>query len=83
MFASVVLVTWGGVNVLAGALALAGAVSPADGLDERALRWHVFVWDLWFLLWGAALALALMGFRRAKWTTLRRRRVTGDSEPAN
>lgn len=30
MFASAVLVTWGGANVLAGALALTGAVSPAD-----------------------------------------------------
>jgi hypothetical protein len=62
---SAVLVTWGAANVLIGGLALAGAVSPADGIDERALRWHVFVWDLWFLLWGASLAIALSGFRRA------------------
>jgi hypothetical protein len=32
--------------------------------DEHALRWHVFVWDLWFLLWGLALALAIARFRR-------------------
>jgi hypothetical protein len=62
VFVSAVLVTWGGANVLIGGLALAGAVSPADGLDERALRWHVFVWDLWFLVWGASLAIALSGF---------------------
>lgn len=66
---SAVLVTWGGANVLIGGLALAGVFSPADGLDERALRWHVFVWDLWFLVWGASVAIALSGFRRANRTT--------------
>lgn len=70
IFASAVLVTWGGANVLAGALVLTGVVSPADGVDERALRWHVFLWDLWFLLWGVALALALLGIRRANRTTV-------------
>ena len=59
----------GGANVLIGGLALAGVFSPADGLDERALRWHVFVWDLWFLVWGASVAIALSGFRRANRTT--------------
>jgi len=59
---SVVLITWGGANVLMGSLSLAGVVT-ADGLDERALRWHVFVWDLWFLVWGVVLALALAAVR--------------------
>jgi hypothetical protein len=68
---SMVLVTWGGASVLVGGLALLAAVMPADGIDERALRWHVFVWDLWFLVWGVALALALLGIRRVKWTTVR------------
>jgi Protein of unknown function (DUF3995) len=51
-----VLVVWGGANVVFGALALAGAVGQVD--DEHALRWHVFLWDPWFLVWGIALALA-------------------------
>lgn len=72
---SAVLVTWGGANVLIVGLALAGAVSPTDGLDERALRWHVFVWDLWFLVWGASLAIALSGFRRANRTTVGQRQA--------
>ncbi|MGN6871554.1 MAG: DUF3995 domain-containing protein [Solirubrobacteraceae bacterium] len=63
-FASAVLVVWGGANVLVGGLALTGAASSSGGLDERALYWHVFVWDLWFLVWGVALAVALSGFRR-------------------
>lgn len=65
---SALLIGWGGANVLAGTLALTGMISPADGLDERALRWHVFVWDLWFLVWGVALARALVGWRRTNRT---------------
>ena len=84
MFVSAVLVLWGGANVLVGGLALMGAVSPADGLDQRALRWHVFVWDLWFLVWGVALALALSGFRRENRTTVAQRRsARGAGEPAS
>ena len=82
MFVSAVLVLWGGANVLVGGLAVVGAVSPADGLDQRALHWHVFVWDLWFLVWGAALTLALSGFRRENRTTVAQRRsVRGAGEP--
>jgi hypothetical protein len=28
------------------------------------LRWHVFLWDLWFLVWGVALLLAAVRARR-------------------
>ena len=41
------------------------AASPAEGLDEHALRRHVFAWDLWLLICGVALAPAPSGFRRA------------------
>jgi hypothetical protein len=27
------------------------------------MRWHVFVWDLWFLVWGVALGLATWRYR--------------------
>lgn len=63
--ASVILLVWGAANVCAGALVLGGVIAPADGLNERALRWHVFVWDPWFVVWGAALALAIQGHRRS------------------
>jgi len=32
--------------------------------DERALRWHVMLWDPWFFVWGLALAVAGMSVRR-------------------
>jgi uncharacterized membrane protein len=52
------LAHYGGVLVVAGALVLAGAIDSSEPVDEYALRWHVFLWDMWFLVWGAALALA-------------------------
>src|SRR5215472_7670821 len=62
--ASVLLVAYGGLNVLAGALVLSGVVHPGGSVDRAALRWHVGVWDLWFLIWGILLALATIGYRR-------------------
>jgi Protein of unknown function (DUF3995) len=60
---SVVLVVYGGVLVLVGGLVLADLIAPTVPLDEHALRWHVFVWDLWFLVWGIALGLAAGRYR--------------------
>jgi len=54
------------VLVLVGALVLAGAIDPADPVDEHAMRWHVYVWDMWFLLWGLALAFAGWRLRPAR-----------------
>jgi uncharacterized protein DUF3995 len=62
--ASGLLVAYGGLNVLAGALVLAGVIHPAGSVDRTALRWHVGVWDLWFLVWGILLALATIGYWR-------------------
>jgi hypothetical protein len=55
----ILLAVYGGVLVVAGALVLAGAIDAAGEADEHALRWHVFFWDLWFLLWGLALLAAV------------------------
>jgi hypothetical protein len=64
--AGVVLVLWGGANVLVGGLVLAEVITPGEVADRRALRWHVFLWDLWFLVWGAALVYALLELRRRR-----------------
>jgi hypothetical protein len=60
IFAAAVLCLWGGANVLVGALVLSGAIERVD-VNRHALRWHVFVWDAWFLVWGVALAVAVVG----------------------
>ncbi len=62
--ASALLVVYGGLNVLLGALVLSGVIHPAGSVDRTALRWHVGVWDLWFLVWGILLALATAGYWR-------------------
>jgi Protein of unknown function (DUF3995) len=54
--ASVLLVAYGGLNVLLGALVLSGVIHPTGRIDRTALRWHVEVWDLWLLVWGILLA---------------------------
>jgi len=55
--AAVVLTTYGGLLVVVGGLALLGLFGPPPA-DPTALRWHVMVWDLWFLLWGLLLGTA-------------------------
>ena len=55
---------YGGVNVLLSALVLPGVIHPAGSVDRTALRWHVGVWDLWFLVWGISPALATAGYWR-------------------
>ena len=62
--AGVVLAAYGGLLVLVGALALAGVFG--DVADPVALRWHVLLWDPWFLLWGVLLALAAVRRRATR-----------------
>ena len=62
--ASVVLVLYGAANVAAGALVISGAIHPSGRVDRTALRWHVGVWDLWFLVWGILLAVATASYWR-------------------
>ena len=70
--ASALLVVYGGLNVLLGALVLVGTIHPTGSVDRTALRWHVGVWDLWFLVWGILLALAIVGYWRRTATAARR-----------
>jgi hypothetical protein len=62
--ASVVLACYGGLLVAVGAMVLAGLVSPAGPVDRTALRWHVLLWDLWFLVWGLLLGVAAWRYAR-------------------
>lgn len=59
-----VLVVWGGVNTLTGNLVLAGVVVPGGGYDRDAMVGHAWLWDPLFLVWGIALAVALLLTRR-------------------
>jgi uncharacterized protein DUF3995 len=62
--ASVMLTAYGGLLVAVGALVLTGVISPAGPVDRTALRWHVLLWDLWFLIWGLLLGVAAWHYGR-------------------
>lgn len=57
--AAVVLVLYGGVLTGVGLLVQAGVITASAGADQMALRWHAYVWDPWFLVWGVLLSTAL------------------------
>jgi hypothetical protein len=63
--ASIVLTGYGGLLVAVGALVLTGVISPSGPVDRTALRWHVLVWDMWFLVWGLLLGVAAWHHGRA------------------
>lgn len=56
---AVVLVLYGGVLTVIGLLLEADIVHASHDADHRALRWHAFLWDPWFLIWGLLLAAAM------------------------
>jgi succinate dehydrogenase hydrophobic anchor subunit len=56
---AVVLIGDGVVLTTAGLLVQAAVIHRSAHADSRALAWHAFLWDPWFLVWGLAVALAL------------------------
>lgn len=50
--ASVMLSCYGAIQVAAGSLVLSDTVRAAAPVNWTALRWHVWIWDGWFLIWG-------------------------------
>ena len=61
--AAIVLTLYGGVLTVTGLLLEAGVLdTPADA-DRKALAWHTYLWDPWFLVWGLALAGTLRATR--------------------
>ena len=59
-----ILTIYGLVLTVAGLLVQSGAIAPAASADRRALAWHAYLWDPWFLLWGALVAAALARSRQ-------------------
>ena len=54
-----VLTVYGLVLTLVDMLVQAGIIHPSAGADHRALAWHAYLWDPWFLIWGLLVAGAL------------------------
>lgn len=61
---AILLTTYGGVLTLGGVLLLTGVIPASGTADWTAIRWHTFLWDPWFLLWGILLATAALQYGR-------------------
>jgi hypothetical protein len=64
--AATILILYGGMLTLAGLFVEAGILEVAPGADRRALAWHTYVWDPWFLLWGVAFSASLWAGRNRR-----------------
>ncbi len=62
--AAVVLTLYGGTLVTGEALVASGLVRPG-AVDWKPLLWHLYVWDMSFLIWGVLFALATWQRTRA------------------
>jgi hypothetical protein len=63
--ATVLTTAYGGFLVAADALAATGAIKPSTPIAWKPLLWHLWVWDMSFLIWGLLFAVALRQFLRA------------------
>lgn len=53
------LTVYGLVLTSVGLLVQAGVIHRGAHADQKALAWHAFFWDPWFLLWGLLIIAAL------------------------
>jgi hypothetical protein len=60
---AVILTGYGLVLTAVGLLVQAGVIGTAATADHRALEWHAYLWDPWFLVWGLLVAAALIRSR--------------------
>ena len=62
--AGVFLALYGAANLVQHALMVAGVVATPTGLGETAARWHLWLWDPWWILGGLLFVAAARAFRR-------------------
>ena len=58
------LTLYGGTTVLGEALTATRVIKPAGPVDWKPLLWHLYVWDMSFLIWGILFGLAAWNFTR-------------------
>jgi hypothetical protein len=63
---AVILTLYGLVLTTAGLLVQSGVITTPASADHRALAWHAYLWDPWFLLWGLLVAAALLRTRQRR-----------------
>lgn len=74
-----VLVIYGLVLTTVGLMVQLGVIAASTSADHRALAWHAYLWDPWFLVWGLLVTAALLRTRhRTKNTT----KLDDDRQPS-
>lgn len=64
-----ILTLYGLVLTAYGLLLQAGVIHASANADYRALAWHAYLWDPWFLIWGLLVAGALLRDRQRRGQT--------------
>jgi hypothetical protein len=59
-----ILTLYGGLLEIGNALVAMRVVKLAQPIEWKPLWWHLWIWDMSFLIWGILFALALRGVRR-------------------
>jgi hypothetical protein len=63
---ALILTAYGLVLTATGLLVQSGVIAPPGHVDHRALRWHAYLWDPWFLVWGLLVTTTLVQSRRRR-----------------
>ena len=58
-----ILTVYGLNSTAVGLLVQAGLIGTPANADHRALAWHAYLWDPWFLVWGVLVTAALLRSR--------------------
>ena len=58
-----ILTCYGLILTAVGLLVQAGVIGTPAHADHRALAWHAYLWDPWFLVWGLLVTAALLRSR--------------------
>ncbi len=61
-----VLVIYGLVLTTAGLMVQLGVIAASAPANHRALAWHAYLWDPWFLGWGLLVTAPLLRTRQRK-----------------
>ncbi len=64
-----VLTLYGGILVASEALVVGRVIRPSAPVAWKPLLWHLYLWDMSFLIWGILFGLAAWRFR-SLWTTV-------------
>jgi hypothetical protein len=66
-----ILTFYGLILTVVGLLVQAGLIGTPATADHRALAWHAYLWDPWFLVWGLLVTAALLRSREPAGCPLR------------